>query len=145
MNCTSCGEQISEKAEICPKCGVRPFRENNYCSGCGATLKPNQEMCVQCGRTVARQHNDMAMKSGTGGSGLEPGIAALLSFLLTGLSQMIMGQGKKGATMLIGSMILAVMTASASAFITIPLSAIDAYLIAKKKKAGVPVRDWEFF
>ena len=142
MHCTNCGEKISEKAEICPKCGVRQYREKNNCPTCGAGLKPNQEMCVECGTTVRQ---NVAEKTVTGGSSMEPVVAGLLSFLLTGLGQILIGQGKKGATMLIGSIILAFMTAAVSALVTIPLAVVDAYLIAKKKKAGIPVGEWEFF
>jgi TM2 domain-containing membrane protein YozV/ribosomal protein L40E len=139
MHCTSCSEKISDKAETCPKCGVRQYREKNFCATCGAGLKPNQEMCVQCGTSV---RNNAAASSG---SGMEPWIAGLLSFLITGLGQMIMGQGKKGALILVGSMILGFITLGMSIFITTPIAIIDAFLIAKKKKSGVPVGDWEFF
>lgn len=139
MHCTSCGEQISEKAEICPKCGVRQYREKNFCATCGAELKPNQEMCVQCGTSV--RHSGATASGG----GMEPWIAGLISFLVTGLGQIILGQGKKGALILVGSMILAVLTVGASIFITTPIAVIDAYLIGKKKKEGIPVGEWEFF
>ncbi len=139
MHCTSCGEKISDKAEICPKCGVRQFREKSFCATCGTGLKPNQEMCVQCGTSV--KQTGTASNSG----GLEPWVAGLISFLVTGLGQMIMGQGKKGALILVGSMILGAITFGASIFVTTPIAIIDAFLIGKKKKAGIPVGEWEFF
>lgn len=139
MHCTSCGERISDKAEICPKCGVRQYREKSFCATCGSGLKSNQEMCVQCGTPV--KHSGAAS---TGG-GLEPWVAGLISFLVTGLGQMIMGQGKKGALILIGSMVLGAVTFGASIFVTTPIAIIDAFLIGKKKKAGISVGEWEFF
>lgn len=139
MHCTSCGEKISEKAEICPKCGVRRYREKNFCATCGESLNSNQEMCVRCGTSI--RNNSAAVS----GSELEPWLAGVISFLLTGLGQIIMGQGKKGALILVGSMIIAMITFGVSALVTIPLATVDAYLIAKKKKAGIPVGPWEFF
>lgn len=139
MHCTSCGERISDKAEICPKCGVRQYREKSFCATCGSGLKPNQEMCVQCGTSV--KQTGATSNSG----GLEPWVAGLISFLLTGLGQMIMGQGKKGALILVGSMILGAITFGASIVVTTPIAIIDAFLIGKKKKAGIPVGEWEFF
>ncbi|MBM7649904.1 TM2 domain-containing membrane protein YozV [Bacillus ectoiniformans] len=75
----------------------------------------------------------------------EPLLIALLSFLITGLGQMIVGQVKKGAVILICSVIFGMITFGMSAFITVPIAIIDAYLIAKKKKEGKEVGEWEFF
>ena len=139
MYCSNCGDHISEKAEICPKCGVRPFRIKNYCYNCGKGVNENQEICVDCGVSINKKI------SGSSNGEKEPWLMALLSFLITGLGQMIMGQGKKGATILIGSIILGMFTVGFSAFITTPLSIIDAYLIGKKKKDGKEVGEWGFF
>lgn len=142
MYCPNCGEQISEKAEICPKCGVRPFRIKNFCYNCGKNITENQEMCVDCGVSLNKVINGT---SGMSNEAKDPWLMALLSFLITGLGQIVMGQVKKGAALLIGSMILGFFTAGISAAITIPLSTIDAYLIAKKIKEGKIVDEWEFF
>ena len=139
MYCTNCGDHISDKAEICPKCGVRLFRNKNHCFNCGKSVNENQEICVECGVSLNKKLN------GSSNAEKEPWLMALLSFLITGLGQMILGQGKKGAAILIGSIILAIITVGLSAFITTPLSIIDAYLIAKKKAGGKEVGEWEFF
>lgn len=139
MYCPHCSEQVSEKAEVCPKCGVRPFRSKNYCYNCGVKVNENQEICVECGVSIDRK------VSGISNGAKEPWLIALLSFLLTGLGQMVIGQGKKGATILIGSIILGFMTFGVSTFVTTPLAIVDGYLIAKKKKEGKEVAEWEFF
>ncbi|OMP67032.1 zinc ribbon domain-containing protein [Domibacillus epiphyticus] len=139
MYCSNCSEHISDKAEICPKCGVNPFRIKNYCHNCGKKVNENQEICVECGVSLTR--NSTRGNNNT----QEPWLMALLSFLLTGLGQIIMGQGKKGAAILIGSIILGMFTLGVSALLTTPLAIIDAYLIAKKKKEGKEVGDWDFF
>ena len=116
MFCSNCSVQIPKQAEICPKCGVRPFRMNYYCSDCGSKVRQeNQEYCIECG------------------------------FLVSGLGQMVVGQVKKGAALLVGSMIIAFFTFGTSFFLTTPLVVIDGYLIGKKLKEGKRVREWEFF
>lgn len=76
---------------------------------------------------------------------MEPWLAALLSFLIVGLGQMLIGQVKKGVVFLIGSVVLTFVTFGLSVFITSVLAIVDAYLIAKKKKEGKEVGEWEFF
>jgi uncharacterized membrane protein YvbJ len=139
LYCTNCSEQISELAEICPKCGVRPYVTKNFCHSCGTDINTNQAMCVKCG--IQLKELQKAQTS----DATNPIIMGLLSFLLVGLGQMIMGQVTKGIVMLIGSMVLAFFTFGLSAFITTPISIIDAVLIAKKKQRGHLVNEWEFF
>lgn len=140
MFCSNCSVQIPKQAEICPKCGVRPFRMNYYCSDCGSKVRQeNQEYCIECGfflnKPVAGSYSQV----------MEPWLVALLSFLVSGLGQMVVGQVKKGATLLVGSMIIAFFTFGTSFFLTTPLVVIDGYLIGKKLKEGKRVREWEFF
>lgn len=139
MHCTNCGEHISDKAELCPKCGVRPFRVKNYCHNCGVKVNEMQEMCVECGISFKKSVNTIS------GTSLEPWLAALISFFITGLGQIIIGQVKKGVVILIVSIILGLFSFGFSAFITVPLAVIDAYLIAKKKQEGKEVGEWDFF
>ena len=139
MHCTNCSEQISNLAEICPKCGVRPHVTKNFCHSCGSSVNSNQAMCINCGvqlKEINKTQN---------GDSPNPAIMGLLSFLITGLGQMVMGQVAKGIVMLIGSIILAFFTFGLSSIITIAISIIDAVLIAKKKQQGRQVGEWEFF
>ena len=139
MHCTNCSEKISDQAEICPKCGVRTFKVKKYCHGCGESVNENQEICVACGISLKghQMNNSNAEK--------EPWLMAVLSFLILGLGQIILGQTAKGLTILIVGIILGVITFGFSSLIAVPISVIDAYLIAKKKKEGKVVGDWEFF
>jgi len=75
----------------------------------------------------------------------DPAIACLLSILLVGLGQLILGQTIKGIVMFLGACVLGALTLGGVWIITLPLSAIDAYLIAKKLKEGKSVGKWEFF
>lgn len=139
MHCTNCSEQISDLAEICPKCGVRPHVTKNFCHSCGSSVNSNQAMCINCGVQLKEINKTQNADSPN------PAIMGLLSFLITGLGQMVMGQVAKGIVMLIGSIILAFFTLGLSSIITIAISIIDAVLIAKKKQQGRQVGEWEFF
>ena len=139
MHCTNCSEHISNLAEICLKCGVRPYVTKKFCHSCGSSVNSNQAMCISCG-TLLKEIKKIQPSNST-----NPVIMGLLSFLLVGLGQIAMGQTAKGIVMLIGSIILVLFTSVLSFFITIPISIIDAVLIANKKQQGKQVGDWEFF
>ena len=139
MHCTNCSEQISHLAEICPKCGVRPHVTKNFCHSCGSSVNSNQAMCIKCGVQLKEINKTQTTDSPN------PALMGVLSFLITGLGQMVMGQVAKGIVMLIGSIILAFFTLGLSSIITIAISIIDAVLIAKKKQQGRQVGEWEFF
>lgn len=142
MYCTSCGEAISNHAEVCPKCGVRQYKLKNYCQSCGATVQEYQDVCLTCG---TRLQGGNANANGPVDTSVNPILMGLVSFLIVGLAQIIMGQVGKGVAILIGSIILGIITFGMSAFITTPLAVVDAVLIAKKKQQGKRVGEWEFF
>lgn len=76
---------------------------------------------------------------------VSPGIATLLSFILVGLGQMVNGQLQKGLIMMVVAMvILGFAHKGAAPFLWI-ISAIDAYLCAKKLKSGTPIGKFSFF
>ena len=106
--------------------------------GCGGQL--GEVEIVQSENRNAKQIN-----SGTTGRNLTPGIAALLSVLLVGLGQILMGQQAKGVTMLVVACLLGFVTFGVAAVVVWPVSAVDAYRIAKKLESGQAVGEWEFF
>ncbi|HTN77746.1 MAG TPA: hypothetical protein VL096_20955 [Pirellulaceae bacterium] len=69
----------------------------------------------------------------------------LLSLILVGLPQMIMGQSIKGVVLLIGAIVLGVLTLGLAAPVIWVVAAVDAYMIANKLKSGQSVGEWEFF
>ncbi len=75
----------------------------------------------------------------------EPWIAALLSFLVTGVGQMYNGQVTKGIVLLLGQIALTVATSGAAFPVLWIISIVDAALIANKLKQGQAVGEWEFF
>ena len=85
---------------------------------------------------------------------MEPIIAALLSVLLPGLGQMLVGQTTKGVVMLVAAAAISGILLIGGLFIIIPcclipfvpiIPAIDGFLIAKKLKEGQSVGEWDFF
>ncbi len=58
MYCRNCGNEVSENAEICLSCGVRPLLEKNFCQNCGKETQSNQELCVKCGVLLKSQATD---------------------------------------------------------------------------------------
>ncbi len=77
-----------------------------------------------------------------------PFLMAFLSFLITGLGQMILGQVAKGVVILVGTITVVIVTGGLAAplapFVSI-FCICDAFAIAKKLKAGKAVGKWEFF
>jgi len=49
MFCRNCGKEVSDKAEICINCGVKPLNGNKYCQNCGSEVNSNAELCLKCG------------------------------------------------------------------------------------------------
>ena len=142
MYCTSCGEAISNHAEVCPKCGVRQLKLKNYCQSCGAATQEYQDVCLSCG---TRLQGGTISANGPVDTSVNPILMGLVSFLIVGLGQIIMGQVGKGIAIFVGSIVLGFFTFGISAFITTPLAVVDAVLIAKKKQQGKRVGEWEFF
>lgn len=77
--CSSCGNQIDVRAEICPKCGVRQIQNQ--------APPPLVQPII-----VANRKSE--------------GLAAVLSFIIPGLGQIYNGEIGKGIAIIIGSVIL---------------------------------------
>jgi len=65
---------------------------------------------------------------------------AILSLLIPGVGQMVIGQVTKGVVILVGGFFLGYLCGLLNI-----LTAIDAYDLAKKYNSGQPLREWEFF
>ena len=54
MVCKTCGNQLSDTAKFCPKCGTKIVIEqdqNKFCSVCGNKLNASAKFCPKCGTT----------------------------------------------------------------------------------------------
>ena len=54
MKCPFCGEEISDKAKFCTKCGEK-IDHKRICQQCGAELKESTKFCPQCGTKIDRK------------------------------------------------------------------------------------------
>lgn len=73
-------------------------------------------------------------------TGADPVLAALASLIIPGLGQLLAGQGAKGVVLLIVGMLSCGMGGLLNL-----VAAVDAYLIAQRKRRGESVQDWQFF
>ncbi len=51
INCSECGQNVSDKASICPHCG-NPLTPKVFCDECGNELTPDDKVCPKCGCPV---------------------------------------------------------------------------------------------
>jgi len=49
MYCRNCGNDVSEKAQMCVACGTPPKAGNKFCYNCKEDTAPNAVICVKCG------------------------------------------------------------------------------------------------
>lgn len=125
-------------------CGLAPHTGKSFCPNCRAETHPQAIVCIKCGIGLSGATAAGGKLSPTGQS-MEPAIAALVSFFIPGIGQIILGQGIKGVVILIVGAVLCVFTFCIALLIVSPAAAIDAYLIAQKLKQGKSVGEWEFF
>lgn len=168
MFCRNCGKEVAEQAVACMSCGLAPTNGNKFCWNCAAETNAAAIVCVKCGvpttkpgraATAPRPAKPGAVQV-VGEEQLvypsdppkDPVMMCVLSVLLVGLGQILLGQTAKGITLLFGALlggcVLGLVTLGLGFFL-VPIiwlaSAIDAYKIANKLKEGTPVGKWEFF
>jgi TM2 domain-containing membrane protein YozV len=136
--CPNCGKEVQGNPPFCPQCG-KPLQlagattqPTAYCPHCGAQIDPQAEICPKCGVRVKQPP--------VGGERKSPGLAAVLSFLFTGLGQIYNGQIGKGIAFVVVGIILLVTVIILIGFILYPLFWIyniyDAYRTAKRINEG---------
>jgi hypothetical protein len=116
---------------------------SQFCPNCRAETNPNAIVCVKCGVAVAAggATNSSGKQIHPTGKTMDPVLAALLSFLIVGLGQIVLGQTIKGIVMLV----VVIFTFGFGMLLIWPVAIIDAYLIAQKLRRGQSVGEWEFF
>ena len=138
--CTNCGSQIDIMAEICPKCGVKQnsqgaVKDTKYCTNCGSEINFKAELCPNCG---VRQTSSVSSEKNVW-------VAVLLSLLIVGLGHFYLGLPKKGALLLIITVISWALIAVAIGIVLYPLVLIygiyDVYQSAIALSEGRHVED----
>ena len=136
--CPNCGKEVQGNPPFCPQCGkplqpaVSATQSTAYCPHCGAQIDPQAEICPKCGVRVKQVPAGAERKS--------PGLAAVLSFLFTGLGQIYNGQIGKGIAFVVIGIILLFTIIILIGFILYPIFWIyniyDAYQTAKRINEG---------
>jgi TM2 domain-containing membrane protein YozV len=142
---------MSGNSGVCLKCGFNMYTTKNHCYHCGVAVNQAQAICTSCGVSLNTQaaHDNQSGQSKYY-AGTEPILAALVSFLITGVGQMLNRQFVKGIVMLAVSFfmwIIGVILILPLLFVFViwVVSIVDAYLIAQKIRNGKTVGEWEMF
>ena len=161
MFCPNCGKEVQAGASFCPSCG-RPISSQGpptgaatpsavptypikYCNTCGAQIALQAEFCPKCGSRVSPQQA-IAQPQLQPPLQTQPvqkkneGLAAVLSFLFTGLGQIYNGQIGKGIVFVVVGIVFAGLIFVLIGVILYPIFWIyniyDAYTTAKKINSG---------
>lgn len=141
-------KELETPAEFATSSSSHVVLPSRHCSYCSLAISPHAAFCPRCGEPNAARYSAVSSAGDVirpSRNALHPAVAGLLSFLLIGLGQMVMGQVGKGVVMLVVALILGVLTGCFACLITFPVSVIDACLIASKLRSGQAVGKWEFF
>lgn len=57
IKCPECGHQVSDKAPVCPNCGVEIAGHVVKCSHCGEIYLKEDEVCPNCHQSPEDEHN----------------------------------------------------------------------------------------
>jgi TM2 domain-containing membrane protein YozV len=99
--------------------------DEKFCSSCGKPIKKEAEICPNCG--VRQKTSPQNLKS--------PGLAAILSVLITGLGQIYNGQIGKGIGLIVLQCINVVLIFALIGLLTFPITWVygvyDAYKTAE--------------
>lgn len=106
MFCRNCGKEVAEQAVACMSCGLAPTNGNKFCWNCTAETNAAAIVCVKCG-VPTKKAGSTAAPSQVKPVGEEqlvypseppkdPVMMCVLSVLLVGLGQILLGQTAKG-------------------------------------------------
>jgi TM2 domain-containing membrane protein YozV len=154
VNCVRCGTLVNQT----------PTQAFSFCTECGADLPSRVSVAAPTSRTMppapTQQQAFTSMSSAavmnasaTGTTAqragrVEPGVAAMLSFFVPGIGQIMNGQVEKGILLLLGLYVSAVLFGFQAFGLLMLLAriviSIDAYRIAQRKRKGQVVRSGEW-
>jgi len=156
--CQNCGQMVDERAAACMSCGVAPTNGNRFCRNCGTQTNPAALVCTRCGVPTGVPTQQAVVRVQGDGRAIfpsnppkDPVLICVLSVLLPGLGQIILGQVGKGVMLVVSLLALfpiGFITCGVGWFlypVVWLVAAVDAPLIASKLKQGKAVQPWEFF
>jgi TM2 domain-containing membrane protein YozV len=133
--------QSTPTTKRCPFCAEQIAADAIKCKHCGTILVSIPGVESQSGGRAGRVYASDPPK--------DPLLMAFLSgCCIFGLGQIVLGQTIKGVMILVGALIFVAGTFGHGIlviWVLWPLAALDAYMIAKKLRAGKSVGDWECF
>ena len=153
MQCSDCGFSNIENASFCSNCGKELVTEI-ICDNCDAKLDPNTKFCGECGAqqpmNVGRRGQETENTEFTekakyknadklifpDGKRKSPGLAVFLSFLISGLGQIYLGQIGFAIILFIFGIVAGSGTAGVAYIILWILSMIWAYRDAERLNNG---------
>jgi predicted amidophosphoribosyltransferase len=140
--CRNCGKLVDPKVKRC-RCGAPPRDSRNFCNGCGNPTYEDESECSSCGQPLATGRPSFPNTIVASNPPKDPTMVAALSVIpFPCLGQMFLGQMAKGFTMLIVTYVLSFFGIG---LLLVPLSAIDAYCLAKVLRDGGSIGPWDFF
>lgn len=142
MFCPNCGNTIGPEEDPCPKCLSPRAAGKNYCAACGKRVKQDAKTCPSCGGALTGRGLVPPSKLKVGAP-----LAAASSFFIWGMAQILNGQKAKGfflfavyvAVLSVNSRISPILVAGGA------VSAVDAFLCARRMTRGEVIRAWRFF
>ena len=149
--CKNCGTELKEGSKFCKNCGSEvvieeepvDVNETKFCANCGFEMPVTIKFCPECGHptdAAPKVQNNTVVNSNA-----NPGLAAILSFLICGLGQIYLGLVKKGLILLIAAIISGFLTIILIGWVTFFIvwiySIYDAYKSAQKIQSGIAVED----
>jgi uncharacterized paraquat-inducible protein A len=138
--CRTCGQAVKPEAEMC-RCGEPPRNGSNFCAACGDPTYADERVCPRCGATLVSEGR--SSRTVVGSRGTSPVAMAIISFIIPGLGQLLMGQTTKAIVMFFITILLVSRGEAAALFWL--LSPLDAYRLAKRLRAGKAIGRWDFF
>lgn len=140
--CRNCGKPVDLNAERC-RCGAPPRDGRNFCNCCKNPTYEDESVCSNCGKPLATGRPSFPNTIVASNPPKDPTMVAALSVIpFPWLGQMFLGQTAKGFTMLFVTYVLSFFCIG---FLLVPLSAVDAYCLAKVLRDGGSIGPWDFF
>lgn len=143
--CLHCGAEAPPSTVVTPAMPVAAAFGSPVLGGAAqASTSQSAAQTSSQGKTVALAGTVAVAERQT--VGVSPGLAAVLSFFLPGLGQLVNGQISKGALLFLASFVLATIWHVPLFLLLIGrvLAAVDAHHIAARRRTGGPVSDGEW-